>query len=331
MCSPTSPWTAKGCSTLAEFLFRFGVPELLSSLYNFCWVLGQWKKTHWNPPFTWLAQMDHNSMTMGYPEQQNDPKILGLWIQRSSLQLWNFCNFVGLDIAERKMAPFRIKNGCRLSQRLSYHKSIPPPLLFVVVGCWSQYHLLVGKWWRRWWKLELSHIWTSKQIWKQSRKILHKVKRDIVVPLSLIFRMSFWTNRVKRCTVNQKELWLLGTLRKKRGKHLTTHHFTSVPLVASLKFKPNRKMFHEILKRWTQSSEYILRASPSVLSIWSCPVKLDEEKSKYAGLAQENLPWLVKGTAMLVTSRKQSNKHDLSSDQCFSLAHHKWLVQVVCY
>jgi hypothetical protein len=54
---------------------------------------------------------------------------------KKQLKTWNFCSFVGLDIAERKMAPFRIKNGARLSQRLSYHKSIPPPLLFVVVGC----------------------------------------------------------------------------------------------------------------------------------------------------------------------------------------------------
>jgi hypothetical protein len=32
----------------------------------------------------------------------------------------------------------------------------------------------------------------------------------------------------------------------------------------------------------------VLRASPVVLSMWSCTVKLDEEKWKYAGLAQEN-------------------------------------------
>jgi hypothetical protein len=30
-----------------------------------------------------------------------------------------------------------------------------------------------------------------------------------------------------------------------------------------------------------------LRASPAVLSMWHCTVKLDEEKSKYAGLDQE--------------------------------------------
>ncbi len=46
----------------------------------------------------------------------------------------------------------------------------------------------------------------------------------------------------------------------------------------------------------------LLRASPAVLRMWSCKVKWDEEKSKYAGLAQENgfasaylhsLQWLV--------------------------------------
>jgi hypothetical protein len=29
-------------------------------------------------------------------------------------------------------------------------------------------------------------------------------------------------------------------------------------------------------------------ASPAVLSMWSCTIKLGEEKSKYVGLAQEN-------------------------------------------
>jgi hypothetical protein len=31
----------------------------------------------------------------------------------------------------------------------------------------------------------------------------------------------------------------------------------------------------------------LLRACPAVLSPWYCTVKLDEEKSKHAGLAQE--------------------------------------------
>jgi hypothetical protein len=44
---------------------------------------------------------------------------------------------------------------------------------------------------------------------------------------------------------------------------------------------------------------------------------LDEEKSKYAGLAQEfgfgstllhYMPWLVKGTSSLCTCRKECNK-----------------------
>ncbi len=132
--SAHQPLSGKGLLHPSRVWFRFGVPELLSSFHNFCWILGQWNKTHWNPPFTWLSQMDHKSMTMGYPKQQNNPKILGLWIQRSSLNLWNFCSFVGLDIAERKMAPFRMKNGARLSQRLSYHKSNSSTSAFCC--CW---------------------------------------------------------------------------------------------------------------------------------------------------------------------------------------------------
>jgi hypothetical protein len=34
-------------------------------------------------------------------------------------------------------------------------------------------------------------------------------------------------------------------------------------------------------------SSKAVRASPMVLSMWSCNIKLDEAKSKYAGLAQE--------------------------------------------
>jgi hypothetical protein len=37
-----------------------------------------------------------------------------------------------------------------------------------------------------------------------------------------------------------------------------------------------------------QGGFIFLRASPAVLSMWSSTVKLDEEKSKHAGLAQEN-------------------------------------------
>jgi hypothetical protein len=53
---------------------------------------------------------------------------------------------------------------------------------------------------------------------------------------------------------------------------------------------------------------------------------LDEEKSKFTGLAQENsfgstefqsLLWLVKGAARLFTWRKECNKYDLTINQCF--------------
>jgi hypothetical protein len=57
-----------------------------------------------------------------------------------------------------------------------------------------------------------------------------------------------------------------------------------------------------------------------------CTVKFNEEKSKYAGLGQENgfgsaylhgLWWLVKGPAILHTCRKEYNKYDLTAAQCF--------------
>jgi hypothetical protein len=59
----------------------------------------------------------------------------------------------------------------------------------------------------------------------------------------------------------------------------------------------------------------------------------------YAGLAQENgfgsawlrsLPWLVKGSAVLCTCKKECNKYDLTAAQCFWLTHHndwsRWFV-----
>jgi hypothetical protein len=42
-----------------------------------------------------------------------------------------------------------------------------------------------------------------------------------------------------------------------------------------------------IVAKISFSYEGVLRASPVVLSMWYCRVKLDEEKSKHAGLAQE--------------------------------------------
>jgi hypothetical protein len=77
------------------------------------------------------------------------------------------------------------------------------------------------------------------------------------------------------------------------------------------------------------------RASPAVLSMWSCRVKSDEEKSKNMRvwlkkmvLSQHNcrvLQWLVKAAATLCTCRKECNKYDLTAAQ------HFWLVHMVCY
>ncbi len=80
-----------------------------------------------------------------------------------------------------------------------------------------------------------------------------------------------------------------------------------------------------------QLNHIVIKASQTVLGMWSSTVKLDEENSIYAGLAQENgfgstylytSPWLVKGTAALCTCRKECNKYDLTPAQCFWLAHH---------
>jgi hypothetical protein len=82
-------------------------------------------------------------------------------------------------------------------------------------------------------------------------------------------------------------------------------------------------------------------------SIWSCTVKLDEKKSKCAGLAQQigfhsaklhSLQWLVEGEASVCTCTvkksviNECNKYDLSAAECFFLISPSyWLVQVVCY
>jgi len=68
----------------------------------------------------------------------------------------------------------------------------------------------------------------------------------------------------------------------------------------------------------------LLRASRAVLSMWCCKVKWDEEKSKYAGLAQENgfAQHTCTVCSGLWTCRKEYNKLDLTAAHCFWLAHH---------
>jgi len=90
---------------------------------------------------------------------------------------------------------------------------------------------------------------------------------------------------------------------------------------------------------WLQGAQLPLRASPAVLSMWSCSVKMDEETPTNAcsthknGLGSANscrLPWLVKGSAPLCTCKKECNKYDLTAAQCFWFAHHndwsRWFV-----
>jgi hypothetical protein len=66
----------------------------------------------------------------------------------------------------------------------------------------------------------------------------------------------------------------------------------------------------------------LLGESPALLlRMSSRTLKLDEEKSKHAGLAEhtylQRLRWLVKGTATVCTCTKECNKYDLTAAQYF--------------
>jgi hypothetical protein len=90
-------------------------------------------------------------------------------------------------------------------------------------------------------------------------------------------------------------------------------------------------LVYTLLRRFVPCCVLELRASPKVLSMWLQTVKFIVNKSKCAGLAQEigfsapnscRLPWLVKGTIQLCTSKKECNKLDLIATQYFSLVNH---------
>ncbi len=74
---------------------------------------------------------------------------------------------------------------------------------------------------------------------------------------------------------------------------------------------------------------YRLRASPTMLCVWSCTVKLDEEKNPTcAGLAQEIgfssvCNWArCRGWLTVQQPAEKSNKYDVTAAQCFSWTHH---------
>jgi hypothetical protein len=78
-----------------------------------------------------------------------------------------------------------------------------------------------------------------------------------------------------------------------------------------------------------EKSKHAGLAHVMVLSMWSYTAKLDEEKSKHAGLAhvkmvlaQHNctvcLLWLVKGV-LFCTCWKECNEYDLTAAQCLWL------------
>jgi hypothetical protein len=76
---------------------------------------------------------------------------------------------------------------------------------------------------------------------------------------------------------------------------------------------------------------YVLRASPMVLSMWSCTSVIGGTKSYVCRFHSGKwfwlsiiayVAWLLKGAAALCTCRKECNKCDLTAAQYFSLAHH---------
>jgi len=76
----------------------------------------------------------------------------------------------------------------------------------------------------------------------------------------------------------------------------------------------------------------LVRAPPTVLSMWLQTVKFIAKQSKSARLAQEigfsapnlcSLPWLVKCVTQLCTSKKECDKLDLTAAQYFWLVNHK--------
>jgi hypothetical protein len=164
--------------------------------------------------------------------------------------------------------------------------------------------------------------------------------------------MSFWTNGVKRCAVNQKELWLRGTLLEKREVNIwrlailfmfplwrvkSSNQIGNVPWNSILFMFPlwrvkssnqignvpwNSILFMFPLWQVKSSNQIgnvpwnsqkmnwefrVLRASPSVLSIGSCTVQLDEDKSKYGGLAQEIGFWLSIIVHYTMAGKRHSN------------------------
>jgi len=93
------------------------------------------------------------------------------------------------------------------------------------------------------------------------------------------------------------------------------------------------------LEYWGTQIHNVLRASPTVLSMWHQRVKFIAKESKRPGLAQEigfsapnlcSLQWLVKGATQLCASKKECDKLDLTGAQYFWLSI-IMMVQVVCY
>jgi hypothetical protein len=104
------------------------------------------------------------------------------------------------------------------------------------------------------------------------------------------------------------------------------------PVLTMIEKTPN--FVWVVWKQYQTNIPWALGASPAVLGLWHCIVKLDDKKSKHAGLVQENDFWLrlrclIKCAATPCTSVKECNRYDLTVTECFWLAHHndssRWL------
>jgi len=132
-------------------------------------------------------------------------------------------------------------------------------------------------------------------------------------------------------------VWFTWSLPAKASKNHPTQSYNTQNQTQFL-IQPERERDPRNWMQTTFDQHHLLRASPTVLSMWLHTVKFIAKRSKCAGLAQEigfpapnscSLLWLVKGTTQLCTSRKTCNKLHLTVAQCFWLVDHndwsRWL------
>ncbi len=131
----------------------------------------------------------------------------------------------------------------------------------------------------------------------------------------------------------------IGPFRNLEFQNMLASHFLHITKLSkpiqgiSITFLSHKKTIKtnaRVSITWVMwSIKWFLRASPVILSMWPWILKLGEEKSKHAGLAQQNgfspaflhsLLRLVKGSC--APARAECNKYDLTAAPCFWLANH---------